>query len=227
MQVLLIMLLLCGLLFGPGVWVRRVMARYERPAERYPGTGAELARHLLDRHGLQDVRVEAVAGGDHYDPRERAVRLHPGRYHGRSLTAVTVAAHEVGHALQDALAYPPLRLRTRLVGVVQPLERFGAILLMSAPLVVLITRAPLASVLLVAGGLLSLATSALVHLVTLPVEFDASFGRALPLLRRERALYEADYRHARRILTAASLTYLAASLFSLLNVARWWALLRR
>lgn len=221
------MLALLMLLLGPGLWVRRVMRRYEHPADRYAGTGAELARHLLDRNGLQAVRVEMVEGGDHYDPLERVVRLHPDRYKGFSLTAITVAAHEVGHALQDAAGYPPLRLRTQLVQLVQPLQRIGAALLMSAPLVAVLSRAPLPGVVLLAGGLMSLAGSALVHLVTLPTELDASFGRALPLLKREQALHESDYPHARRILLAAALTYLAASLFSLLNVARWWTLLRR
>jgi len=77
------------------------------------------------------------------------------------------------------------------------------------------------------GGLLSLGSTALVHLITLPTEFDASFGRALPMLRRGDYLYRMDDRHARSLLTAAALTYVSASLASLLNVARWWAILRR
>lgn len=227
MHVLLSVLLFALVLLGPGIWVRRTMSRYDRPADRYAGTGAELARHLLDLEGLQDVRIEVTPQGDHYDPEARAVRLQAERHDGRSLTAITVAAHEVGHAVQHAHAYAPLQWRTTLVRFVRPVERVGAGLLMLAPVVAIATRAPLATVLLIAGGLLSLATSALVHLLTLPTELDASFGRALPMLQRERALHVSDYRHARRILKAAALTYLAASLFSLLNVARWWSLLWR
>ena len=108
MHWIIIIALLLGLLFGPGLWVRRVMDRYRRPEDRYGGTGAELARHLLDKAGLQAVRVELTDQGDHYDPQEKAVRLIAENLDGRSLTAVTVAAHEVGHAMQDAEGFAPL-----------------------------------------------------------------------------------------------------------------------
>lgn len=215
------------LVFLPSWWVKRTMARYEEPAERYPSTGADLARHLLDEHGLSAVKVELTEQGDHYDPEAKAVRLAADRYRGRSLTAVTVAAHEVGHALQDAGKYAPLHLRTRLVRMMRPLERFGAIVLMGAPLIAVLTRLPSVTGVVILGGLLTLGTSTLVHLITLPTEFDASFTRAMPLLRREGILFPEDHPHARRILTAAAMTYVAVSLMSLLNVARWWALIRR
>jgi len=227
----MIWLLLIGLVaaavFLPSWWVRRVMSRYSSPEDRYLSTGADLARHLLDEHGLKAVTVEETEQGDHYDPMARAVRLAPERYHGRSLTAVTVAAHEVGHALQHASGYQPLALRTRLVTLLKPLERFGALVLMGAPLVAILTRLPSATGLLILGGLLTLATSTVVHLVTLPTEWNASFARAMPLLTREGILHRADHRHARKILLAAAMTYVAVSLMSLLNVARWWALIRR
>ncbi|NIM69921.1 MAG: peptidase [Xanthomonadales bacterium] len=216
-----------ALVFGPGLWVRRVMARYSRPGDRYEGTGGELARHLLDQAGLQHVRVEETDQGDHYDPREKAVRLMPDKLRGRSLTAVTVAAHEVGHALQDAEGYPPLRLRTRMVESMQHIQRLGAGILVAAPFIGLLTRAPQITGLMFIGGFLSLATATVVHLLTLPTEFDASFNRALPLLQRGPLLHRVDLPHARRLLRAAALTYVSASLMSLLNIARWWALLRR
>ncbi len=227
MHVVLLIMAILTVVFGPALWVRRVMRRYGQPVDRYPSTGYDLARHLLDRSGLTGVKVEVTEQGDHYDPVEKAVRLAPGHYSGRSLTAVTVAAHEVGHALQDQSGYPPLRLRTRLVSMTRPLERLGAAILMCAPLVAVLTRAPLAAGVFVTGGLLSLGTAAMVHLVTLPTEFDASFSRALPALRQDGILNPVDLPHARRILTAAALTYVAASLMSLLNIARWWALIRR
>lgn len=216
-----------ALVFLPSWWVKRTMARYEKPADRYPSTGADLARHLLDEQGLNRVTVEVTEQGDHYDPEAKAVRLAPERYHGNSLTAVTVAAHEVGHALQDARNYGPLAWRTRLVRSLRPLERVGAGILVAAPLFALLTRLPSITAIIILGGLLTLGTSTLVHLVTLPTEFNASFGRALPLLRRDGMLYREDLPHARRILMAAALTYVAVSLMSLLNVARWWTLLRR
>ncbi|MDZ7643448.1 MAG: zinc metallopeptidase [Woeseiaceae bacterium] len=215
------------LVFGPGLWVRRVMARYSKPADRYDGTGGELARHLLDRAGLGHVGVEASPEGDHYDPEARRVRLTEDKLNGRSLTAITVAAHEVGHAIQDAEGYRPLRYRSHLVRAVRHVEKLGAGALMVAPFMGALTRAPGLGIILFLGGLLTLGTGTLVHLVTLPTEFDASFGRALPLLQREQILKPVDRPHARRLLTAAACTYVAASLMSLLNVARWWAILRR
>lgn len=225
--VLIFIVLLLALAFLPGLWVRRVLERYSVPEDRYSGTGAELARHLLDLNGLQAVAVEPTEAGDHYDPIEKAVRLTPDKFDGRSLTAVTVAAHEVGHAIQDKEAYGPLRLRTWLVRLSGPLQKLGAGVLMVSPFIGAITRLPQLGVLMFAAGFLTLATSAVVHLVTLPTEFDASFGRALPLLERHSILKSADRPHARRLLTAAAMTYVAASLMSLLNIARWWAILRR
>lgn len=227
MYILLVSLIGLAVVFGPGLWVQRVMQRYSEPADRYPGTGGELARHLLDGLGLDDVGVETTDAGDHYDPRDRTVRLTPDKYDGRSLTAITVAAHEVGHALQDHQRYAPLRLRTRLVSATRHLERVGAAVLMASPFVGVITRAPAAGLLTFLGGLMSLGSAALVHLVTLPTEIDASFSRALPILERGGYLKDEDRPHARRLLTAAALTYVAASLMSLLNMARWWAILRR
>lgn len=220
-------LLFLAVVFGPGLWVKRVMHRYSEPADRYPGSGADLARHLLRRYGLSEVTVERTDAGDHYDPQAKAVRLTPDNFDSHSLTAITVAAHEVGHALQDHEGFAPLRWRNRLIASTRHLERLGAGLLMAAPFLGIVTRAPGIGLLTFAGGLLSLGSSTVVHLVTLPTELDASFVRALPMLYQGDYLKQADRPHARRILTAAALTYVAASLMSLLNVARWWAILRR
>ncbi len=227
MHVVLIIVLLVAVILGPSLWVQRVMRRYSQPDDRYPGTGGELVRHLLERLELDGVSVEETERGDHYDPTDKTVRLSPDNFNGRSLTAVTVAAHEVGHALQDARGYAPFRWRSRLVALTGPAQRLGAGLLMAAPFVILLTRAPAAGLLFFLGGLLSLGSATLVHLVTLPTELDASFGRALPILEQGNYLKPEDRPHARRILKAAAFTYVAASLMSLLNVARWWAILRR
>ena len=227
MHLLIPIILIVVLVFGPGLWVRTVMSRYSKPADRYDGTGGELARYLLDGFDLQNVKVEETPDGDHYDPREKAVRLTPGNLNGRSLTAVTVAAHEVGHALEDASGYAPLKVRSQLIMLTQPVQKLGAGILIAAPFIGVLTRAPLVSLLMILGGLMSLGATTLVHLVTLPTELDASFKRALPMLEKGGILKPVDLPHARRLLTAAALTYLSASLASLLNIARWWALLRR
>lgn len=216
-----------GFVFGPGLWVKHVLARYSSPADRYKGSGAQLARYLLDKNGMTDVRVEQTDQGDHYDPADKAVRLTPDKYSGHSLTAIAVAAHEVGHAVQDRTGYRPLRLRHRLVKSLRPVERVGAGILMLSPFIGMLTKAPSLGIVMFLGGLMSLGTATLVHLVTLPTEIDASFGRALPLLESHKVLKPADRPHARRLLRAAAFTYVAASLMSLLNIARWWAILRR
>ena len=227
MYLLLPALAILILVYGPGLWVQRVMARYSRPADRYPGTGGELARKLLDDQGLGNVRAEITDRGDHYDPVEKVVWLTAENFNGRSLTAVTVAAHEVGHALQDASGYGPLKWRTRLVRLAGPGERIAALAMMLSPFISIVTRTPVTGIGMFLGGVLVMGMGALIHLVTLPTEFDASFGRALPLLRKRGILIAGDEQHARKLLTAAACTYVAGSLMSLLNVARWWAILRR
>ncbi|MFA9460629.1 zinc metallopeptidase [Thiohalorhabdus methylotrophus] len=218
---------LLALLFGPQFWVRSVMARYGKDRPDYPGTGGELADHLREHLGLDGVRVEASEKGDHYDPDRKVVALQPEHYHGRSLTAVAVAAHEIGHALQDHANYRPLRMRTRLVQIAQGLQRTGTVVVMTAPLVLLASRSPTGLLVPLLAGVVSVGAAAVVHLVTLPVELDASFKRALPVLERGGYLPEADRRPARRILSAAALTYVAASLSGMLNLWYWLRLLRR
>ena len=227
MHIAIPLLLILAVVFGPQLWARATFRRFAAEREEYPGSGGELARHLIERFQLEGVEVEeAPPGGDHYDPRARCVRLSPDNLHGKSLTAVAVAAHEVGHALQHAAGYRPLALREGLVRFAQFAEKAGAALMLALPVITLVTRAPSAALLMGVAGLLSLGGALLVHLITLPVEWDASFRRALPILE-EGYLPPEELRGARKVLTAAALTYVAASLAGLLNLARWIALLRR
>ncbi len=223
--------LLLALVFGPSLWAQWTLKRYADERPDFPGTGSELARHLLDEAGLEEVTVETLpagkqGGGDHYDPEARAVRLSPAYHDGRSLTAVAVAAHEVGHALQHAGGYGPLATRTRLIRHSRLIQRLGSAIIMAGPLLAIVVHSPLLTVVCIGAGILTLALEVVIHLVTLPVEFDASFGRALPVLRQGRYLDEGDLPGARRILRACALTYVASSLSSLLNLARWIRYLR-
>jgi len=229
MGLLAVVFVVAAVLVGPGLWVRHVLGKYEQPADRYRdrGSGAELARHLLDRFGLSDVAVEQTEAGDHYDPKARAVRLKGSHFDGHSLTAVTIAAHEVGHALQHERGEIGFRVRQALATTAIAVERFGGVALLAAPIVVGATRSPAAGAFVLVAAVGTAAIAALVHLVTLPVEFDASFNKALPILERGRYLKGNDARHARRILRAAALTYVAGSLAGLLNLWRWARLLRR
>jgi Zn-dependent membrane protease YugP len=215
------------LIYGPQLWVQWVLNRYNREVEEnFPGTGGELARHLLDRYDLQEVKVEISDLGDHYDPMTRAVRLTRDKFDGKTLTAITVAAHECGHAYQHAAVEPMFMLRSRLASISVVAQRVGSFLLFAAPFAVLITRLPSAAVFNITGAFLIMGFAIIMHLLTLPVEIDASFKKALPLLSSG-YLSEKQMPAARSILRAAAWTYVAASLATLLNFWRWLAVLRR
>lgn len=215
-------------IYTPSIWVKHTLEKYAKPKDRYSGSGGQLARELLDRCGLESVKVElADANADHYSPVDKCVRLSKENLNGCSLTAITVAAHEVGHATQDRDNYTPLRLSIKLIDFVAPAQKLGAGLLMFAPLLALLSKSPVAGIFMLVGGLLSLATGTFMQILNLPVEMNASFARALPMLEKGNYLIEGDAPHARRILKACAWTYVAASLLSLLNIGRWWAILRR
>ena len=212
--------------YGPQVWARAVLSRFDRD-EYFSGTGLDLARLLVERLDLIAVQVEETPLGDHYDPLTKTVRLNHARGRRRSLTAVVVAAHEVGHALQHQARYRPLETRTRLIGTAVKMERIGALLMMGLPVVAAITRIPATGALMLVAGLLTLCVPVVVHLLTLPTEFDASFRRAMPLLASGEYIPPEDLPAARRILWACALTYVAAALAGMVNVWRWIRVLRR
>ncbi len=212
--------------FGPGLWARWVMARHGDPRPDFPGTGGELARHLLDEGGLAEIRVEITGEGDHYSVDEKAVRLRAEHHDGTSLTAIAVAAHEVGHAIQDRDGYAPLATRTRLVKALHPIQRVGAAIAMAGPVLGAVTVSPVIGLITLGAGIATMASSVVVHLVTLPVELDASFARALPALERGGHIPRRDLAAARSILRACALTYVAGALASLLNLWRWIRYLR-
>ncbi len=208
------------LVLGPRLWVGYVLKQHNRRDARLPLNASELARELLDRHGLRGVRVEVTDLGDHYDPMAKAVRISRDKYDRRSLTAVTTAAHETAHALQDASGFGPFMWRTRLVKVAQRTGEVGMVLLLSVPAAALLSRDPLPPVVIGGAALGMLGTGLLAQLATLPCELDASFRRALPMLR-EGYIGDAQARDASEILFACSLTYVASSLLSILNIWPW------
>jgi Zn-dependent membrane protease YugP len=218
-------LLVLAIVFGPQLWIRRVLAQHGGERPDFPGTGAELARHLLDEAGLQAVPVEETDKGDHYDPGARAVRLLPQHYGGRSVSAVAVAAHEVAHAVQHARGEPSFARRVALVGRLIWVERVAGGMLLLAPIIFALVKSPVLLALEIAAGVALLGVRVVVHAVTLPVEFDASFGKALPVLERGRYLSDADMPAARSVLRAAAWTYVAAALMTLLDVARWFRII--
>ena len=224
--VIIAVVLLIAIAIVPQLWVQSVIARHSQPRADFPGTGGEFARHLLDDIGLLNVEVEETDDGDHYDPEHKVVRLTKAHYGGRSLSAVVIAAHEVGHAIQDAIGYVPLKARTQIVKNAGWMQGAATVILLAAPLLVIIAKSPAILLLQFAAiGLIALLT-VLMHAVTLPVEFDASFRRALPLLAHGRYIRDADFPAARSILRAAALTYVAAAAMSVINIFRWLRFLR-
>lgn len=212
-------------IIGPGLWARHVLERYGRE-EYFSGTGIDLANLLVEDLRLTGVRVETTEAGDHYDPLEKVVRLNPEMTGRRSLTAVVVAAHEIGHAMQDQSG-GLLHFRTRLVQVGIWLERIGMGVLMALPLLGVLLQAPVMGRFFLMGAVVVLGLPVFIHFITLPVELDASFNRALPVLKIGRYIPPEDEGAARRILTACALTYLAQALASMLNLARLIQIFRR
>ncbi|WP_243089896.1 zinc metallopeptidase [Thermus neutrinimicus] len=215
-------LLLMGLVFLASLAIQgglqATFARFSRVANSRGLTGAQVARAILDAHGLTHVRVEPVPGAltDHYDPHAKAVRLSEPNYASSSLAALAVAAHEVGHAVQDAHGYTWLRVRASLWPAASLGTNLGPILVVGGLMLGAIGLAKL--------GLYLYLAVALFQLVTLPVEFDAS-RRALEFLRRMGFLSQQEMVPARQVLTWAALTYVAALASSLATILYYASLL--
>ena len=187
--------------------------RYSRMASRRGFTGAQAAEAVLRAHGIQNVRIERVSGRltDHYDPRSNVIRLSDAVYGSNSIASVGVAAHEAGHAVQYAVGYGPIKLRSALVPICNIGSQLSLILIVIG---LLLYSKPLFGV-----GVLLFATAVVFQLVTLPVEFNASH-RALQTLENEQLLYDDELPGARKVLKAAALTYVASAAAAILQLLR-------
>ena len=203
---LYLILALPGLLLG--LWaqarVKGTFNKYSKVRTTRGATGAEIARYLLDQQGLQDVRIEESQGflSDHYDPRTRVLRLSPDVYRQPSVAAAGVAAHEMGHAMQHAIGYTPLKIRSAIVPAVQFGSSLAPILFIIGFLLNFTSLAWL--------GVILFAAAVVFSLVTLPVEFDAS-KRAKTLLSGSGILSLQEAQGVGKVLNAAALTYVAAA----------------
>ena len=209
-----------ALIFGPRLWVSHVLKKHSHDDDTLSTTGGDLARELLDRNQLPMVKVEPTDIGDHYDPAAKAVRLTRDKFECKSLTAVTTAAHEVSHALQDASGYIPFIWRSRLVKVAQITGNIGSIVLVAVPATALLTRHTLPPVIVGVAVFSMLGTGLAVQVAAVPTELDASFGRALPMLR-DGYISGKQEKDAKKILFVCSLTYVASSLVAFLNFWPW------
>lgn len=194
--------------------VKSAYKKYSKIPNSSSMTGAQVARKILDDNGLFDVNIEEVKGvlSDHYDPRSKVVRLSSDNYHSHSMAAAAVAAHEVGHAIQDAEEYAFLKFRSSLV----PLASFGsrsAIWIILAGLLLSMSN-------LILAGIIFMAFAVLFQLVTLPVEFNAS-SRAMDQLVSTGIIMNDEERETKKVLDAAALTYVAAALVAVLELMRF------
>ena len=211
---ILILLPLIVLAMWASARVKGTFNKYNKVPIRSGYSGAEAAAAILAGAGISDVRIEGVPGmlSDHYDPRQKVVRLSSEILHGRTAAAVAVAAHEVGHAIQHAQGYQPLQWRAALV----PAASFGSGL---APWLIIIGI--FTHVIGLAWiGVIGFAAAVLFHLVTLPVEYDASF-RAMKILERSGIVASDEMPGVRKTLYAAGFTYVAATLVAVVQLLYW------
>lgn len=176
-------------------------------------TGAQAAQRVLSYYGINDVRIEQVAGTltDHYDPRDNVIRLSQGVYNASTIAAVGIACHEAGHAAQHAESYKPIAVRNAIL----PVANIGS----SSGLWIAVIGLMLNWTILVQIGIILYAFVALFQLVTLPVEFNAS-SRALKVIDETQMLQDEEYKGARKVLSAAAMTYVAALLVSIMSLLR-------
>ena len=200
--------------------VKSTFNKYDQLMTEHQVTGRQAAEFILQQSGITNVRVEPVAGHltDHYDPRNKVLRLSESTYQNTSVSAVAVAAHECGHALQDAQDYKFMRVRAALV----PVVNLGSTIAM--PLILIGFLMQIAG--LIQLGILAFSLVLLFQLVTLPVEFDAS-RRAIEILGQGHIFTEAEVQPARKVLRAAGFTYVAASLSTLFQIVRFILLSNR
>lgn len=193
-----------------------------------PGTGGELAEHLVERFKLAGVKVEKGSQDqNHYSPSEKLIRLSPDNYEGRSITAVAVAAHEVGHAIQFDREEPLSQLRGKYIPISVLLGKIGVYMLLALPVVTFALNSPAAFMAFVGLSLAFQLAGAAMYLIVLPEEFDASFNKALPILEEGEYLQGHMLPAARKVLKAAALTYCAGALANVVNIGRWFMILVR
>jgi len=196
--------------------VKSTFSRYSQVRNSRGLTGAQAAEQVLHTAGIYDVRIEHIGGNltDHYDPRTKVLRLSDSVYGQTSVAAVGVAAHECGHAIQHARGYAPLKLRSTLV----PVANFGAKL--AWPLIIfgLFIRGE-SSTLLINAGIIAFLAAVAFQLVTLPVEFNAS-NRAIRMLADSGMMYGEEIKGAKKVLSAAALTYVASAATAILQLLR-------
>lgn len=219
-----IILLIC--MYLPSWWVKLTMSRHGKTIADLQGTGGELAEHLVQRFQLQGVKVlQGEKNQNFYNPETKEVVLEPSVYQQKSITAVAVAAHEVGHAIQFTRNEAVSLLRSRYMGKAIRIKRIGESLIALTPILGLLLKSPMLMLAIVIIGVITLLVSVLMYFAILPEEYDASFNKALPILQ-EGYLNEAQLPKAKAVLKAAAFTYVAGAIADVVSLWRWFRVLK-
>ena len=182
-----------------------------------PFTGKQLGQKILEEEKLNNVSINSIKQLDHYNPIDKKIHISDDKLNKKSITSIAVVAHEIGHAIQDKENYKPLIMRQKLIEKTMIFQRLGSFLLIiGLPSIFAFTKSPLITFLAAMIIMGCLSTNVLIHLITLPVEFDASFKRALPILQKY--VPKENMKQCRSVLRAAAFTYLAQSIVSIFRL---------
>lgn len=219
----LIIILFC--LNFPRIWSRQILQKLSVERQDLYGNGSDFAHYLLDHYQIDQVKVEK-SSSNHYDPINRAVRLDPVLFDRPSIASLTMAAHEVSHAIQHQTDPQPLLRRHHLAILGIHLQRIGVVLFALGPIIGFLFHFPAMILPAMGVGLFLLALPILFHVLTLPVEWDASFQKASKILTQGQYLAGDDLKKAHLLLHIAAFAYVTASLSNLLNIGHWMRLFR-
>ena len=206
-------------LLAPNMWVQYVFRKYDKNLSDMPFTAHEFGKKIIDECKLRDVAIESIKQEDHYDPTDKKVRIVKDRLNKKSITSISIVCHEIGHAIQDKENYAPLKWRSTLIKKSSTFQAMGGILLfIVVPIFFAITKSIFITLLGAFIAFAFLSTNVFIHLVTLPVEFEASFKRALPILQKY--VPKDNLKQCKSVLKAAALTYVAGSIISIFQMRR-------
>ena len=209
----------------PKLWLSNAMKKNDEELVNMPFTAEEFGKLILEENNLSGVKIEETEKVDHYDLNDKTVRVQQGRLAKKSLTSLTIICHEIGHAIQHEEEYGPLVRRTSLVERTQWISKFGGVILYSGlPLILATGSFGLIKICLLLV-LISVLLGVFIHLITLDVEVDASFNRAMPIL--EEKIPKEYHSQCKNVLQAAAFTYVIGALTSFLSLRYIWLLLSR
>ena len=209
----------------PMLWLNYVFNKNDKILINMPFNGQEFGNLILEEKGLNNVLIEETSVGDHYDLNEKKVKILNGRLNKKSLTSISIICHEIGHAIQHQENYKPLKNRTIIVKSTAWITQIGnSILLIGIPFIFATGATSLIKTSLIIV-LISLIIGVFIHIITLDVEFDASFNRAMPIIKEK--IPEEYHNACRSVLLAAAFTYVVGTIRNFISLRYIWLLLSR